>query len=97
MHVCKLSMALEKLKFDKMMKMLKDSIIVNYNIKWVSKEAGVNQATFVAFLIAYFRVAACLTLIESPGAHSNGNELCILMQIKFISLTILEHQTPLRN
>ena len=29
--------------------------------------------------------------------HSNGNELRILMQIKLISLTIVEHQDSLRN
>ena len=29
--------------------------------------------------------------------HSNGNELRILMQIKTISLTIVEHQDSLRN
>ena len=30
-------------------------------------------------------------------SHSNGNELRILMQIKLISLTIVEHQDSLRN
>ena len=29
--------------------------------------------------------------------HSNGNKLRILMQIKLISLTIVEHQDSLRN
>ena len=29
--------------------------------------------------------------------HTNGNELCILMQIKHISLSIVEHQDSLRN
>ena len=29
--------------------------------------------------------------------HSNGNELRILIQIKLISLTIVEHQDSLRN
>ena len=29
--------------------------------------------------------------------HSNGNELRIVMQIKLISLTIVEHQDTLRN
>ena len=29
--------------------------------------------------------------------HSNGNELRIVMQIKLISLTIVEHQDSLRN
>ena len=29
--------------------------------------------------------------------HSNGNELRILMQIKLISLTIVEHQDSLQN
>ena len=48
--------------------------------------------------IAHFRVAACLSFKASPGAQlSNGNELRILMQIKLISLSIVEHQDSLRN
>ena len=46
----------------------------------------------------HFRVAACLSFKVSPGAQPfNGNELRIRMQIKLISLSIVEHQDSLRN
>ena len=48
--------------------------------------------------IAHFRVAACLSFKASPGAQPfKWHELRILMQIKLISLTIVERQDSLQN
>ena len=51
-----------------------------------------------SFALAHFQVAACFSFRTSPGAQPfKCIVLHILMQIKLISLTIVEHQDSLRN
>ena len=45
--------------------------------------------------IAHFRVAACLSFKVSPAVHITVIEMHILMQIRLISLTVVEHQASL--